>query len=111
MNSQMTDANSASGTAVANTQVQVVIAATAGLRTRLCFAHFGFSGAAPAAPVQATISDGTTTVNLAVGSNPTAYDSNNPLVFATGAAVTLTLPAGGAAAVGNIAAAYYQDKP
>ncbi len=94
------------GTAAANTQVQVVIPGAAGRRIMLTDCQFSFSGAASAAPVRATVTDGTTTLGYGVTAL-TDINPHNPLAFAPGANVTITLPAGGASAVGDISAAYY----
>ena len=108
MNAQFTDSTPVGGTAAANTQVVVTIVGVALKRTRLTYLALGFSAAAPAAPVQATIADGTTTIYLSVGSTQAMIDAI-AMVWATGATVTITLPAGGGLTVGCVAGAYYQD--
>lgn len=108
MNAQFTDSTPVGGTAAAATQVVVTITGVALKRTRLTFLSLGYSAAAPAAPTQATISDGTTTIYLAVGSTQAFIDAL-AMVWATGATVTITLPSGGGSTVGCVAAAYYQD--
>lgn len=111
MNSQATDALPAGGTAVANTQVVTTITGAAGLRTRLGALALGYSAVAPATPIQATVTDGVSTMYFTVTSNGVVFEPANPVMFATGANVVITLPAGGAGAIGSIAATYYQDKP
>jgi hypothetical protein len=95
------------GTAAANTQVQITIPAPgAGRRTMLCDVAFSFSGAAATAPVRATISDGVTTLGIGVTST-TVFNPSNPIRMAENAVVTITLPAGGVSAVGDIVATSY----
>ena len=96
------------GTAAANTQVQVVIAAVAGQQVRIRSIAAGYSGAAPAAPVQLTLADGTITRYLTVTSSGLALDWANGLAFTLGAALTVTLPAGGAGAIGSLVIEYDQ---
>lgn len=110
MNSQMTDAIPFGATAVAATQVQIVINGVAGLKTRLSGLALGFSGTAPTSAVQATVSDGVTTMYISVGTAPVVFSPDNPAMFAAGATLTITLPAGSAGAIGSIAGCYYQDK-
>jgi len=110
MNAQLTDSTPIGATAGANTQVQSVIAAVAGKCIRLTFLAIGYTGAAVAVPLQATVSDGSTTMYLPVG-NLQAWLEACPIKFAVGAAVTITVPAGGAGAIGNIGGAYYVDGP
>lgn len=109
MHVQAQPATPAVGTAAANTQVQVVITGVAGRRVMLTSLLMGFSGAVAAAPVRATVSDGTTTMGFALAAN-LDFEPANALAFAAGATVTITLPAGGASAVGDIVAGYYLAK-
>jgi hypothetical protein len=95
------------GTAAANTQVQVTIPAPgAGRRTLLTDAIFSFTGAVAAAPVRATITDGSTTLGIGVTST-TTFDPSNPVRFAVNQPVTITLPAGGVSAIGDVVALAY----
>ncbi len=106
MHVQVQPATPVSATAAANTQVQLVINGTPGRRIMLTDATFSFTGAAATAPVRATISDGTTTLGYGVTST-LDVNPHNPFAFAVGANVTITLPAGGTSAVGDIVAAFY----
>jgi len=97
-------------TAAANTQVVLTITGVAGFHIMLAGLRLGYSGTPPSAsPTRATISDGTTTMGFPVGGNSDG-GFGGPVRFAVGATVTVTLPAGGAAAVGDIAAGYYLAK-
>jgi len=108
MNAQPTDSTPVGATAAANTQVQQTIDGVSGKCIRLTFLALGYTGAAVSVPLQATISDGHTTMYLAVG-NLQSWLEAVSIKFAAGATVTITLPAGGVGAVGNLAAAYYLD--
>lgn len=99
-------ATATSAADVANTQVQIVLALVAGQAHRIKSAHFGWSGAAPANPVQATIGDGATTLRFGVGSQGLSHVFGTGWAAAVGAAVTITLPAGGAGVIGNITVEY-----
>jgi hypothetical protein len=94
------------GTAAANTQVQVTITGQSGKKFLLSSLMMSFSAALPAAPVRATVSDGTTTLGLAL-TGLLDFEPICPIQFASGATVTITLPAGGGTAVGDVAAAGY----
>lgn len=96
-------------TAAANTSVVVTITGVAGKRIRLASVILGYTAAAPAAPVMATIADGTTTMQIPINTNPVTL--TGPFVFATAATVTITLPTGGASAVGGVSGGYWIDNP
>lgn len=98
-------------TAAAGAQAQAVITGVAGFRVVLTACVLGYSAANPATATRATIADGTTTLGFAIGGP--AFDALNgagPIFFASGASVTITLPAGAAGSVPDIAAAYYLAK-
>lgn len=108
MNAQPTDSTPIGATAAANTQVQTTIAGVSGKCIRLTFLALGYTGAAVSVPLQATVSDGSTTMYLPVG-NLQAWIEAVSIKFAAGATVTITVPAGGVGAVGNIGGAYFVD--
>lgn len=98
------------GTAAAATPVVVTrVPSTAQKRIKIGALSFGYSAAAPAAPTQATVSDGTTTLYFAIGANPAIIEMTGPLEFLPGATVTITLPSGGGATVGSVAGGSFED--
>lgn len=99
-------ASASGGTNAANTQVTVTINGVANQRVRIRSIAFGFSGAAPAAPVQATVADGVTTLYYAVSGSGVVHTFGRGWQAAVGANVTITLPAGGAGAIGNVTVEY-----
>lgn len=97
-------------TAAVNTAVVATITGVAGQQIRLTYLSFFYSGTLAAATI-ATVSDGTTTYNYpvtAVGESGGADVALPPggIKFAAGASVVITLPAGGAAGIGYVNAAY-----
>lgn len=94
------------GQSAANAALALTVVGVAGRRVRLTHLAYGYSAVAPpAAGTVITIADGTTTLDYvngpSVGMN---FPSLPPggLGFAVGATVTVTIPAGGAGAVGNL---------
>jgi hypothetical protein len=111
MHVQIQPATASVATAAANTQVQVTIAAPgAGYRIVLTGAYFAFSGAVPAAPVRATIDFAGQTIGIGCSGGFTVFEPDSPLKGGDNGSMTLTLPAGGASAVGDVAALYYIAK-
>lgn len=110
MHTQGQDAN-LQGSAVggANAIATTTIAGVAGKKIRITFISAGFSGASPAAPAAMTVSDGVITYNFAVGAQGFVAPLENPMPFGTGLTVTLTLAAGGAGAIGQVALGGYAD--
>ena len=84
----------------------MTIAGVSGKCIRLTFLALSYTGAAVSVPLQATVSDGSTTMYLAVG-NLQSWLEAVSIKFAAGATVTITLPAGGVGAVGNVCGSYF----
>ena len=96
------------GTAAAGAQVVVTITGVAGKKFKLCSLTLGYSVANAAATVRATVADGTTTVGIPVISSAD-FVFQSPIEFASGATVTITLPAGAGTSVGDVFASGYFD--
>lgn len=79
------------------------LAATAGFKWRVTAVSASFSGAAVATPVRATLVANGVTMGRGVSTNEAWQQSfPNPIEGADGGAVTLSMPTGGAGAVGDL---------
>lgn len=93
------------------TAVATLAAAGAGFKWRVSAVSASFSGAAVATPVRATLALNAITMGRGVSTSDGWQQSfTNPLESADNGTVVLTLPAGGAGAVGDVMVAAVKVK-
>lgn len=92
------------------TATATLAAAGATLRWRVTGIYFGYSGTAIAAAQRATLALNGQTLGFPAGVNDNGRITfTNPLIGATNGTVVLTLPAGGAGAVGDVVLCGYKE--
>lgn len=106
---QLTPSSAALGGA--NAIATQVLAAVAGRRIGLGYLSIAFSGGVPAAGANITISDGVATVTVPVPVGGLDRTFPSPLMFGVGLAVTVTVPAMGAAIQAQISAGSFNELP
>jgi hypothetical protein len=91
-------------------QAPTVVPADA-IKGTICLGYLGvtFAGGVPAAALLVTVSDGTTTFTFVIAVAGQVYTLNNPIRFAKGATVTVTVPAAGVGITSKVDIGTFQD--
>lgn len=98
-------------TGSANAIATHTITGVSGRKHRLMFLSVAFTGGTPAATVNMTVSDGTTTLTIPVAVTGYSQTFMSPFDWALASTVTITVPAAGAGIQAIVSTGSYSETP